>query len=367
MKTKLRISANDLLQSLAVVGPAVGQNAIIPITESVLLTNQFVAACDLGMSIKKTHQFESAEPFSTVINYSELKAICSNSKGGDIEIEQTVKTEKKGDDDVTVYKIKITSGKDVYRTEGDSVSNWPFMSEGESEPMALEIESSIINEMHLASFSVGADALRPSLNNVVLVDYGDGLCIVGCDSNIVYMFETGIKTGFKIHVPLSFVKAVAGLEKATMYVNEKNIRISTDDIDIMTVLVEGKVTDFRVIKPADITPNIKLNRNALMKGINKTLAFKNKGFDPVLLTFLEGSISITKVGDGLNREIVAYCDAEHSVTEGSLIKLNANLFLKLLNSIQADEISIQYTVPNKLLVITTDTPGFWAGANPLFI
>lgn len=355
MKTKFSIEANDLLVALDVVSPAVHPNPVIPITDSVLLTNREISACNASLSIKYQLPPNVSEPFVAVINFAEIWAIANNSKGLIVNIEQTESEESRGTFKEKSYKIKVTCGDDVYDLNGQAAENFLNLQHQETTD-ELAVDSKLIGEMYRASNFVGAEDQVHGLSSLILLDSGKGMNIIGSDIRIIYAYETGIKNSFSKTIPVPFVKAISKTASGKILFSETTVAFESERLSVISLLLHSKAMDFYVLRPFEVVPNVKFKKNEMQAAISKISFLKGTVME---LNFKKGEIVGSSFDGIYERSVKTSVDAEVSC-EGEQFSLITNNLSQLLKVVEGNELGFHFTDSKTILILTNSDTRFWA-------
>lgn len=354
--TKFRISANDLLIALDIVSPAVSTNPVIPITDSVLLTNREIKACNSSLEIRHQLPPYVSEPFSAVINFQELWSIASNSKGSIVEIEQTVAVENRGTFAEKSFKIKVMVGDDVYKLNGEDADNFLSL-EGHEPEVSIDADAAFISEMGRASVMVGTEDNAWQLTSLILTDKGEGTNIVGSDVFIIYAYESGIKTGISKTVPINFVKAISKLGAGKVSFSSNTVSYESESTSVYSLVTHAALLDFTKFKNGKIEPNVFLKKDEMLLALSKVSSLKNK---EAKLSFNKNEIEVFSQDPIYDKNIKTSVSAEVQCV-GKHITINVSFLTKLLKTIEGNEIKFQFRSPKDLLIVQSANEKFWGG------
>lgn len=347
----MTIKSDVLLTALNSVAPAVGRNNILPILEYVHVSNECVTATSLAMSIRKKYDEKIKQEFSAVIDFNELKTICSNSKGYNITIE------------VDEKKIVVKCENDVYKLNGEDVSNIPVMHQEES-PETFFADATFIRDLQTASLYVAGEKETKEILKSVMIFANGEVKISGSDNHKIYL--SSHKVGLKTHccIDPSFLLAIGEEPDGEISVGEKNILFVSKTLSVISRLIDAKPFDVSPYIPKQEN-NIVFDRNNLVRAVRKASSLKGiTPFTIIDLNFTKTGAEIIYNDEVLERSIKTECQMEHKL-DGETIKLNATDLITSLTSFEDNVLNMAYIDRTKPLKILSSNPNKLALLIPL--
>lgn len=297
----------------------------------------------------------------TVLNAKLLQEIVSKLSGEEINIS----------DDGNIATIE--AGDSVYQIPAMKYADFsePPVVNAKSENI-ISIEASVLKEMIVRTiYAVADNDTRPVLTGSYFEIEENRLRIVSVDGfRIVYVTKaltskSNPTTGFIVPGKslTEIVKLLNGDGDVTISFTKRHVCFVTNEVTIVTRLIEGDFIEYKNAIPAETTMTVKVDPKDVVGACERMGLLINDGIkNPVKCTFANNSIhfecatAIGKVQDTISAEI-EFDGSKDEMTVG----FNNNYLKDAFSRLGADEVQIKLKTPvNAAIVTTGDTEEFLA-------
>ena len=271
---KLIILKNHLKVGLDAVGRATVSNLNLPILGNVLIktiNNQIkLSATNLEIAITKTVYGKIIEDGSVTIPYNVLSNIVNNTTSERINLETKqnnliIKTDN--------YEAKLA---------GIGESEFPIIPKVKEGKDFLEIKSDVLREkLEGVVIAAGISDLRPEISGVFFNLEPSELKLAATDTFRLAegkipgsQIKNTFPQGFGIIVPLKttqeVIRIISGEEPTTIFVDNNQILFKTQDLEVVSRLIEGKFPDYNSIVPKDWDARVLVSKEELINALKLT-------------------------------------------------------------------------------------------------
>ncbi len=346
------ISKNELLKQMKLAGRIITSKPVHPIMSSFLFQVKdgklHISAVDILGRVNMYSECISGDDICICIESSMIMNALKELP------EQPVTVEINGN--TLGVTVRYNGGK--FEMVGQSPELFPepkVIIEAETFEMPL---SKFIEGINSVLFCAANDEFRPSMNGVFVEVTDEGINFVATDSSRMGIFEYAI-TG----IPrLSFILPIktATILKSILTHDESNLLISLssnnvsfkiDDIEIISVLQEGRFPNYRAVIPVDNHINATINTTSLKATTSRVGIFANQSSNLIVFDFKASSIeAIAKDIDysvSANEKLnsIAYSGADIS------IGFKSTHVNEILSHITCENCMFSMSEPNKSVLI----------------
>ncbi|MBZ1348921.1 MAG: DNA polymerase III subunit beta [Candidatus Liptonbacteria bacterium] len=283
---KILILRSHLKSALDAVSRIVGENLNLPILKNILIktdTNKIkISSTNLEIAINKKIPGKIIEEGEISILFSVFHEIVNNLQSERIDLEDK--------------KRNLFFKTDNYEAliQGDNPQDFPIIPNIKKEKEFIEIQGIILKDginkvINASQFS----DLRPELSGVLLTVGPNNIKLTTTDSFRLaektfsnQQFKENFNIKPKIIIPLKTIQEVArNLEEESnikIFIDENQILFKTEDLEIISRLIDGQFPDYEPIIPKELSTEILINRNELISAVKLTSSFSSRNNEVVV-------------------------------------------------------------------------------------
>lgn len=277
---KLIILRNHLKSGLDAVGRAATSNINLPVLGNTLiktLSNQIkLSATNLEIAITKTVHGKIIEDGSITVPYSVLSNIVNNTISERINLETKennliIKTDN--------YEAKIS---------GIGEGEFPIIPKIKEGKEHIKVASNILKDfLERVVIAAGISDLRPEISGIFFDLDESELKLAATDTFRLAEakihgseIENNFNSRFNVIIPLKtsqeLIRVVSGEEAVFIYIDNNQILFKTQDLEMVSRLIEGKFPDYKAIIPKDSDVKILVNKEDLINSLKLTSSLSSR-------------------------------------------------------------------------------------------
>jgi len=348
---KFSTSSTDLLKHLQIAGGAISTNPVLPILEDFLFTisdNRLkITASDLETTIITSMDIIAETAGSVAVPakilIETLKALP----------EQPVTFEVDEDSN----GISVTSAYGKYKLSGENGADFPetpsFAEGNEIELLGGILSQAIANTI----FATSNDDLRPTMTGVYFQIDTDQVTFVATDAHKLVKYTSKINNS---DVSTSFIvpKKALNMLRMSLHTNEpvkisfnkSNAFFAFGDFQMACRLIDGRFPDYNAVIPVNNPNLLTIRRTDFLSSIKRIAIYANKTTNQVLFKIEGSTLNIS------SKDLDFSNEAEETLTctyDGSPLNIsfNAKFLIEMLNVLNADDINMELSVPNRAGII----------------
>lgn len=323
---------------------SVMSNVLLSATEGSLS----LKATDIKVSFETVIPVDMIEPGTVTVFCDKLSGILSTIPEGDISIEQ---------DDSKVI-VKPTFKKVRFQLKTISSEKFPELPDI-GEDSYFSVPSKDFREMVAQTiFAVSDDETRYFMNGVFMERVPGGLVLVATDgrrlSYVKKEFDARIPEFKGVIIPpkvLAIVhKRASDQGLMDIAVSEKSIFFRFGSYKISSVLIEGQFPNYQKVIPESQKNSIVLRRADLLDALRRVAVFVEQKSRRTFFSISENLIVISSEESDLGTAREEFA-CEYSGPEAT-IALNYRYVEEPLKVMDAENISIAFTEPNRAITLT---------------
>lgn len=349
---KFIVNSSYLLRQLSNINGVITTNPVVPILENFLFeidkTNLTVTASDLQTSMITEINIESKEKGNIAVPARILLDTLKNLPDQPVTFSI----------DTSTYSIEISSDNGRYKLSGENATDFPkvpavandFSAHLSSEVLARAINSTI--------FATSSDELRPAMTGVY-VNLGEkNTTFVATDGHrLVRYRRSDVKSdnGNTIIIPrkaLNLLKSTLPTENTEVSIdfNMSNAFFKFGNIRMICRLIDERFPDFENVIPASHTIKMTISRADFLGSLRRIAIYANKTTHQVRVKITGSELQVSAEDMDFSNEANERLSCEH---EGEDIEIgfNAKFLVELLSNLNAEQIRLSMTAPNKAGVI----------------
>ena len=350
---KFIVNSSYLLKQLSNINGVITTNPVVPILENFLFeidkSNLKVTASDLQTSMITEITVESKEKGSIAVPARILLDTLKNLPDQPVTFSI----------DTTSYAIEISSDNGRYKLAGENATDFPkvpSVSNDFSANISSEVLAKAVNN---TIFATSSDELRPAMTGVY-VNLGEkNTTFVATDGHrLVRYRRTDIKSdnGNSIIIPrkaLNLLKSTLPTENTdvTIDFNMSNAFFNFGNIRMICRLIDERFPDYENVIPSSNPIKMTINRTDLLGSLKRISIYANKTTHQVRLKITGSELQVSAEDLDFSNEANERLSCEH---EGEDIEIgfNARFLIEMLSNLDADQIKLNMSAPNKAGVIT---------------
>ncbi len=350
---KFTVDRETLMREIAIASEIISSKNNLSVLSNVLLSaddgNLGVRATDLKVSFETRIPVEVQSAGRTTVYCDKLLGILRSLPSGDVVFEHT-------GDHVT---IAPTARKADFKLRSIPADKYPEVQLTSSESYWDLPQSDFIEMITQTVFAVSDDETRYFMNGVYFEQLDGELVMVATDGRRLSLIkktpEFEIPEFNGVIVPpkiLNLVKKLASGEGSlSLAVTEKHLYLEFENQKLSSALIEGQFPNYRRVIPADQEHTLTVNREELAEALKRVSLLVEKS-RRIYLSLAEDSLTLSsdesEIGTASEQLVCRY--------EGPEMKIALN-FLYLsepLRVMEAEDIVLRFSEPNKAMVLVAD-------------
>ncbi len=350
---KFVVSSKALLQQLSAISGVIASNPVVPILENFLCEVEkgklTITASDLQTSIMAELEVDTNESGSIAVPARILIDTLRNLP------EQPVTFSI----DQASYNVEIQSDNGHYRLSGENATDFPKIpvveagspGEGHSVELPADVLASAVTN---TIFATSSDELRPAMTGVFLNLNGSNSTFVATDGHRLIRYKrTDVASDSKasLIVPrksLSLLKATlpSNNTPVTMQFNNSNIFFQFSNYRMICRLIDERYPDYENVIPKENNNQMMINRLDFLSSLKRIAIYANKTTHQVRLKINGNQLDISAEDLDYSNEAKENLPCEH---DGADIEIgfNARFLIEMLNNMEADEVTLKLSQPNR--------------------
>lgn len=348
---KFIVSSSLLLKSLQQINGVISANTVLPVLEDFLFEIQdkkmSVLATDLETVMRVQMDVESKTNGKVCIPAKILMESLKNIP----EQPLSFSIDKN-------FSIEITSDNGKYKVMGENPDNFP------KEPIAEQTQefemrsSSFLSGISKALISVSTDDLRPAMTGVLMELSTEEIRFVSTDAHRLMMYkrkDVKCPQQYSFIVPkkpLMLLKNVLP-EKDDMLVinyNENHLFVQHGSTKLICRLIDARFPDYKVVIPKENPFKLVVNTNDFQGALRRVSIFSNKSTSQVVLSISGSELQLASQDLDFSFEGNERMNCQYD-GEDLQIAFNAKFMIEMLAAVDAKEVAIELSTPNKAGII----------------
>ena len=345
---KFIVSSSALLKQLQSINGVVTNNPVVPILENFLFEIEngklTITASDLETSMITELPVEARDAGRIAAPARILLDTLKNLP--DQPVTFTL--------DEETYTIEIGSANGRYKLAGENATDFPRVPvvKGSS---PLEIPSSALaRAINKTIFAVSTDELRPAMTGVLIQLADNQITFVATDGHRLLRYrrqDVGAGQTANLIVPrkaFNLLKSALPSESTPVKVefNQSNAFFSFNQMRLVCRLIDERYPDYENVIPVSNPNKLIINRQELLSSVRRISIYSNKTTHQVRLRLAGSELTVSAedldFSNEANERLACQYDGEDME-----IGFNARFLLEMLNNIDADEITLELSTPNR--------------------
>ena len=343
------VSSSLLSKNLSALSGVLNSSNTLPILDDFLFElaedSLMITASDLETTMTVTIPLEKAEDPGAVTIPAKI-LIDTLKTFSDIPVQFTINKETLG--------VEISAGDGKYKLSGHKSDEFPVAPElDETTTVSIGAEL-LVNAINKTLFAAGSDELRPVMSGVFFELTPDDITCVSTDAHKLVRyrrtdFSATESTSFIMpKKPLNQIKSILSSSEGEVSVdyNQTNAVFSFDNVRMTCRLIDGKYPNYEAVIPTDNPNKLTIDRQALLTSIRRVAIFANQSTHQVRfkISGKELLLSAEDIDFANEAKERLTCSYEGDDME---IGFNSRFLQEMLTNIDADEIIIEMSAPNR--------------------
>jgi DNA polymerase-3 subunit beta len=352
---KVKIEKEDLSKATQTIQNVVSLKNILPILTNILIEaegkNVKLTATDLEMAICYTIPAEVYQSGAITVPAKKFSEMVKELPSAPTTL-STLKNNT----------MSINSENTFFKLLGLPKDDFPKIPQI-TESDKLEIEQQTLKDMlAMTVFATSHDEVRYILNGMLFVVKNQTLRLVATDGRRLAMIERQVQTTKDLHKHVIIPnKAVGELNRilqdegnAKMVFTENQVMFRTDDVVLITRVIEGEYPNYEQVIPKEAANKIKVNTTRFLMGTRRAALMTHQDSQSIRIDLLKDKMIISKnspdLGEVKDQVEVVYAGKEMSVG------FNPHYLADALKNISQEEVNFEIEGPDKAGVIRTQGP-----------
>ena len=349
---KFIVSSGSLLKQLQLIAGVVSTNTVLPILEDFLFDIKdkklIVFSTDLETSMSSSLDVEANEEGKIAIPAKLLMDILKT-------LPEQPLTFSINDQNLA---IEITSDKGKYRLTGENGDDFPRIPVPE-ETKEIKLPSSVIaNAINKTLFAVGTDDMRPAMTGVLVELDEEEIRFVSTDAHRLMMYKRKDVKCPQQHnfivpkKPLMLLKNVLPENEDMLVVsyNENHLFVQHGSTKLICRLIDARFPDYKVVIPKENPFRLVVNTNEFQGALRRVSIFSNKSTSQIVLTISGSELQLAGQDVDFSFEGNERMNCQYE-GEDLQIAFNAKFMVEMLGAVDAKEVAIELSTPNKAGII----------------
>lgn len=349
---KFIVNSSYLLKQLSYINGVITTNPVVPILENFLFEIDksllTVTASDLQTSMITEVNVESKERGNIAVPARILLDTLKNLPDQPVTFSI----------DESTYSIELSSDNGRYKLSGENATDFPKVP-SVSNDFSASISSHVLaRAISNTIFATSNDELRPAMTGVY-VNLGDkSTTFVSTDGHrLVRYRRADVKSdsGSTIIIPrkaLNLLKATLPSENTDVSIdfNTSNAFFKFGTIRMICRLIDERFPDYENVIPTASTIKMTITRADFLGSLRRISIYANKTTHQVRLKITGSELQVSAEDLDFSNEANERLSCEH---EGEDIEIgfNARFMVEMLSNLDADQIKLNMSAPNKAGVI----------------
>lgn len=345
------VSSNQLLKQLQILQGVINTSNTLPILDNFLFEiNQnrlTITASDLettmstGIDVESTHVGNIAVPARLLVD--------------------TLKT-------FPEQPLTFTAENNIIEISANNGKYSLAYLAGEDFPKAVSVKDpssthilgdTLASAINATIFASGNDDLRPVMSGVFFQFATDGLTFVATDAHKLVKYKrtdlTASSTAEFI-MPKKALQLLKGVllgndEEIKVEYNETNAQFSFGRTSLNCRLIEGKYPNYEAVIPKENPNVLTIQRDTLLNSLKRVSIFSNKTTHQIRLKIAGAELNISAEDFDFSNKAEERLSCSY-LGEDIQIGFNSRFLIEMLSNINAEEINLSMSQPNRAGIIT---------------
>jgi DNA polymerase III subunit beta len=356
---KAKVLQQDFAKALSVASRFASPKAQLPVLGNIYLKAEkgkiHVAATNLEVSIILKVGADVKEEGELTVPAKVITELLSNLSGGSVELS----AEKE--------RLSIKAANFSSVVSGMNTSDFPKIPDRLSGKIFKLSSSDVDNSLLKTLFSASVDETRPVLTGILILFEQKGITFVATDGFRLSRKTLRSKKPYpgvdKMIIPKNslseLLRLISDRDEISFSYSEKEGQIvfGIDDIVFSSRLIEGEFPNFEKIIPKNYDTQVTTDKEEFLRAIKLSGVFARESSNTIKLRVSDELVEVSSESSQFGEQS-AQIDAKIEITSGTkdfVIAFNYKFVEDFLNSVEGDEIKVEFSGINAPGVFTDPT------------
>lgn len=346
---KFSVSSSELNKGLSTVIGAVPNKATLPILETILFKSEEssikLSATDLEISIIQRVEADIEEPGSIAIPARRLLETLRQLPNITVFFEI---------DDQNNILFKTDKG--TYKLAGDNADDFPEVP-NLIDGTTIEVHTKLVQQAIAKTlFAVSNDDLRPAMMGVNFQLGPNSTQFVSTDGHRLVKYSTTEMTTKKEESFIVPDKALALIQKSisdeltAIKVNQDHVSFKCGSTQLITRLINEQYPNYESVIPRDNDKFLSISKDQMLSTVKRVSIFSSSTTRQIRLQLDTDKLTIRAEDLDMSSEAKETIDCDYS-NESMEIGFNAKYLSDVLQNIDGDGVSFEFSSPNKAGIV----------------
>ena len=352
---KFSASSAELLKALTVVSGAVPSKSTLPILECILFESNNdilqISATDLEISIIQgvPVQFDPSQTGRVNRIAVPAKRLLDTLRAlPDLPITFATNEE---------FQITLQTDHGTYKMVGYDGADYPALPElGDN--AVLNVDGAILKRaIQKTGFAVSKEVLRPAMMGIYFQIQNDSSRLVSTDGHRLVrlsLHSISNDTPATFIVPekaMSLASKVVSSTDCTISVDQSYISFDFGTSKVLARLIDETYPNYEAVIPVENDKRLTVNRGAMLAAVKRVGLYSSSMTNQIRLSISKDNVEISAEDIERSSEAQETIPAEYD-SEDMVIGFNAAYLTEVLGHIDADEVVIELSSPNRAGIVT---------------
>lgn len=351
---KFTVSSADLLKALTTVGGAVPSKSTLPILESVLFERDGeqlrLTATDLEIWIvqRLDVSFDDSDSSSGRVAVPVKRLLDTLRALPDVPVRFTADAD---------FNVALKTDQGLYKMVGHDGADYPATPELSGD-QSFDTDADLLRRaIHLTSFAVSRDALRPAMMGIYFqIDEKEGRAVATDGHRLVKLrlSELTASQTLRFIVPekaLSLAGKVASGDSCKVEVDPSHVSFDFGRSRVMARMIDETYPNYEAVIPVDNDRKMVVNRDAMLAAVKRVGLYSSSMTNQIRLSIQADHVEVSA------EDIERSSEARETVLceydgEEMLIGFNSVYLNEVLGHIESEDVLFEFSSPNRAGVVT---------------
>jgi DNA polymerase-3 subunit beta len=260
---------------------------------------------------------------------------------------------------MTNKRLTVQSGKSRFALQTLAAEEFPTVAVAETYNTHVSLPQKTLKHLfNMVHFSMAQQDIRYYLNGLLLVVEGNNIIAVATDGHRLAFCQIATEQQFtrqEVIIPRKTIMELQRLLEETgdlveIQIAANQVKFTFSQIELISKLVEGKFPDYTRVIPKGYKNNFTLNRDLLLRSLQRTAIMTSDKFKGVRCIIAPESLKISSTNAD-QEEAVEELEIEYA-GDSVDIGFNVSYLLDVLNNLKCESINIALGDANSSALIT---------------
>ena len=346
---KFSVSSSELNKGLSTVIGAVPNKATLPILETILFQSEEnsikLSATDLEISIIQHVQADVEEAGSVAIPARRLLETLRQLPNITVFFEVDERN-----------NVLFKTDKGTYKLVGDDSDDFPEVPDL-FDGVTIESDTDVVQQaINKTLFAVSNDDLRPAMMGVYFQLGPNASQFVSTDGHRLVKYSTQDITTSEDHSFIVPDKALALIQKSisdeqtTLQVTQNHVSFKSGDTQLITRLINEQYPNYESVIPRDNDKFLTIGKDQMLSTVKRVSIFSSSTTRQIRLQLESDKLTIRAEDLDMSSEAKETIECDYN-NESMEIGFNAKYLSDVLQNIDGDEVSFEFSSPNRAGIV----------------